>query len=76
MTKTAGSGSISQRHGSADPDPYQKMSWIRNTAVYLYELLPGLGNSCRTEFLPLLRPVFAHQDIFVLQNKGVVEQRT
>ncbi len=23
MTKTAGSGSISQRHGSADPDPQQ-----------------------------------------------------
>jgi hypothetical protein len=23
MTKTAGSGSISQRYGSADPDPYQ-----------------------------------------------------
>jgi hypothetical protein len=30
----SGSGSISQRHGSADPDPYpdpHKMSWIRNT---------------------------------------------
>jgi hypothetical protein len=29
------SGSISQRHGSADPDPdwiHPKMSWIRNTA--------------------------------------------
>ncbi len=37
MTKIAGSasGSISQRHGSADPDPdpdHTKMSWIRNTA--------------------------------------------
>jgi hypothetical protein len=38
-----GSGSISQRHGSADPDPDPpKMSWIRNTAIldphlfYLY----------------------------------------
>jgi hypothetical protein len=32
MTKIAGSGSrsISQRHGSEDPDPYQ-MSWIRYT---------------------------------------------
>ncbi len=27
----SGSGSISQRYGSADPDPHQ-MSWIRNTA--------------------------------------------
>jgi hypothetical protein len=25
MTKIAGSGSISQRHGSADPDPYQNV---------------------------------------------------
>jgi hypothetical protein len=40
MTKIAGSGSesgtISQRHGSADPDPiriHTKMSWIRNTAL-------------------------------------------
>jgi hypothetical protein len=30
MTKIAVSGSISQRHGSADPDPYQR---IRNTAL-------------------------------------------
>jgi hypothetical protein len=25
MTKIAGSGSISQRHGSADPDPHQNV---------------------------------------------------
>jgi hypothetical protein len=32
MTKIAGSGSISERHGSADPDPDpHQMSWIRNT---------------------------------------------
>ncbi len=31
MTKIAGSGSISQKHGSADP---AKMSWIRNTGFY------------------------------------------
>jgi hypothetical protein len=41
VTKIAGSGSasgsISQRHGSADPDPEPpQMSWIRNTA-FLYE---------------------------------------
>ncbi len=30
MTKIAGSGSISQRHGSADPEPHQ-MSCIRDT---------------------------------------------
>ncbi len=37
------SGFISQRHGSADPDPYTKMSWIRNTPV-----LPGSGRiRCR-----------------------------
>ncbi len=36
MMKIEGSGSISQRHGSADPapDPHQK-SWIRNTGCYL-----------------------------------------
>jgi hypothetical protein len=38
MTKIAGSrsesGSISQRHGSTDPDRLRiKMSWIRNTAL-------------------------------------------
>jgi hypothetical protein len=39
MTKKksrSGSGSISQRHGSADPDPNRirtKISWIRNTAT-------------------------------------------
>ncbi len=36
LTKIAGihtgSGSIIQRYGSADPDPYTKISWIRNTA--------------------------------------------
>jgi hypothetical protein len=36
MTKIAGSGSISQRHGSADPDPYpdphQNCAWIRKIA--------------------------------------------
>ena len=48
MTKKAGSGSISQRHGFADPDPlvrgmdpririHSKMSWLRNTEIiYLY----------------------------------------
>jgi len=29
VTKLAGSGSISQMHGSADPDPYQNV--MRNT---------------------------------------------
>ncbi len=31
MMKIAGFGSISQSHGSADPDPHQIMSRIRNT---------------------------------------------
>jgi hypothetical protein len=35
LTKIAGSGSISQRYGSADPDPYQ-ISWIDNTALKNY----------------------------------------
>ncbi len=35
VTKIAGSGSISQRHGSADPNPDPpKMSWIGNTAFF------------------------------------------
>jgi hypothetical protein len=29
MTKIAGSGSISQRHGSADPKPYQNVTALR-----------------------------------------------
>jgi hypothetical protein len=32
----SGSESISQRHGSADPDPDTKMSWFRNAAIYQY----------------------------------------
>jgi hypothetical protein len=44
------SGSISQRHGSADPDP-QKMSWIRNTGRrHLIFLLEKQGG----EFVNLL----------------------
>jgi hypothetical protein len=55
MTKFAGSGSksgsISQRHGSADsdPDPPQ-MSWICNTASYLF--LGGLRITGGVDMLP------------------------
>jgi hypothetical protein len=49
MTKIAGSwsesGSISQRHGSADPDPPQ-MSWIRNAVT----------KRCRLSWLTNRRP--------------------
>jgi hypothetical protein len=39
MTKITGSGaeSVSQRHGSADPDPVPK--WIRNTALVGYGIV-------------------------------------
>jgi hypothetical protein len=40
MTKIAGSGSISQRHGSPDPDPPQNV-WIRNTGFFLARRLVG-----------------------------------
>ncbi len=37
MTKTAGSGSISQRHGSPDPDPHQNVMdpehWLQGALV-------------------------------------------
>jgi hypothetical protein len=29
LTKIAGSGSISQRYGSADPDPKHGIQWVR-----------------------------------------------
>jgi hypothetical protein len=32
----SGSGSIIQRHGSADPDPHQNETWIRNTGRIKY----------------------------------------
>ncbi len=39
MTKIAGSGSISQRHGSADPDPHQNVMdpqhWLRHCPAHL-----------------------------------------
>jgi hypothetical protein len=51
MTKMAGSGSISQRHGCADPDPHQNVmdpeDWLKPMGersndwrkVYIYYLL-------------------------------------
>jgi hypothetical protein len=62
MTKIAGSGSISQRHGSADPDPvHTKMSWIRNTALKtvkevladFYGTIKGFFGQLTLGFLPL-----------------------
>jgi hypothetical protein len=45
MTKIAGSGSISQRHGSADPDPDPpQMSWIRNTDFSAHLLVQLVGD--------------------------------
>ncbi len=50
MTKIAGFGSasesISQRHGSADPDPdsHIKMSWLRNARGTLEK---RLGDNCK-----------------------------
>jgi hypothetical protein len=44
--KIEGSGSISQRHGSADPDPdHTKMSWIRNTGFYILFMYPTVSCS-------------------------------
>ncbi len=40
LIKIEGSGSISQCHGSADPDPHPKMSWTRNTASVACLLVP------------------------------------
>ncbi len=36
MTKIAGSGSISQRHGSADPDPHQNVMDPQHWFTYLF----------------------------------------
>jgi hypothetical protein len=37
MTERAGSGSVSRRYESEDPDRYQKVSRIRNTASQFWE---------------------------------------
>jgi hypothetical protein len=52
MTKIAGSGFISQRHGSADPDPHQNVMdmqhclkcWVRQKTTRL--------GVCELEYLP------------------------
>jgi hypothetical protein len=45
MTKTAGSGSISQRHGSAgpDPDPHQNVMDPQTLVVTMYLCLSSLA---------------------------------
>ena len=44
MMKTAGSGSVSQRYGSADPDPYKDVrDPDRNTA---FSLILSLSSTC------------------------------
>jgi hypothetical protein len=35
MTKIAGSGSISQRHGSADPDPHQNIMDMEHGGILI-----------------------------------------
>ncbi len=60
MTKIAGSGSISQIHGSADPDPYQN-SWIRNTDSGI-----GSHTPCFTLYLASL--LYAHGEILPMEE--------
>ncbi len=43
MTKIAGSGSISQRHGSADPDPHQNVMDPRHWSSGKVELFLMAG---------------------------------
>jgi hypothetical protein len=43
------SGSISQRHGFADPDPHTRMSWIRNTTVVSPWPTSRAGSSHKTQ---------------------------
>jgi hypothetical protein len=59
MLKLAGSGSISQRHESPDPDPY-KMSRARNTGANHLLVVPKYGNELDTPLSrdPEVRAVF------------------
>jgi hypothetical protein len=51
MTKIAGSGSIGQRHGSADPDPHQNVMdpehWLEHSFQGIFALcrLPLVGSA-------------------------------
>ncbi len=53
MTKIAGSGyesgSISQKHGSANPDPHQNVMDPEHTDIYLSNRQPGDGIGNVTE---------------------------
>ncbi len=52
MTKIEGSGSISQRHGSADPDPHQNVMDPQDCFLTLDPPPPPpLNFSARTAFL-------------------------
>ncbi len=57
MTKIAGSGSISQRHRSADPDPYQNATdpqhWTQDNTA-------GKKDGCLTELKTDLFPTPPH----------------
>jgi hypothetical protein len=61
MTKIAGSGSISQRHGSADPDPDldppQNVMDLQHCPV-AYPSGPAAYAACSTIYLPILQPIF------------------
>jgi hypothetical protein len=51
LTKIAGSGSISQRYGSADPDPYQNLMDPQNGL----QLLKKNAGCCTGTWLLTLR---------------------
>ncbi len=76
MTKIAGSGSINQRHGSADPDPDPHyMSWIRNTAIRnrLADWPAALNLRCDGCGRDLGVPITPETDLFELVNMHSTE---
>jgi SNF2 family DNA or RNA helicase len=66
LTKLPGSGSVRQRYGSADPDPYRtKMSRIRNTAgsrIIVHGNCGATSKYCKTVPVPIQKSVPVHKE--------------
>jgi hypothetical protein len=71
----SGSGSISQRHGSADPDPrilnHTKMSWNRNNYVIFFK---SPGHLAATRVSPPSAAAGSSDEVGVVEEE-VVEPR-
>jgi hypothetical protein len=72
MTKIAGSGSISQRHGSPDPDPYQNVTDPQRcfAHVILYDFIHLNMNSSKSQ-IQVLKRINSHPRTQIVTHLAV-----